>query len=363
MADYRLPINQTPPRRPTGARNSALVSQAFDGPSPQQLAPNPAGPSFSHNRSRTSSSSVLPYMNAHQHPGHPAPHPTLAAPGNYAPSRRLSSATTSTISTGGHMQTYTMSSVSSDIHRSLSSRSGSAQYSYVALMRRQKATVWCDHAQAEDPRLVAQRQQAKRRAYLELIGSAGAGRTGTLGSGKNKHGGKGVPELSPSAAYVTATVPVRLSANEVGDDDDEIELGKDGLYHRRTGSARSSLGSNHRTPSGHQRPQTGRYSSGPTPPNEGNDNPEAAQTSAPADTKNEKNESSSKDGAAASDSRDGEDEDSFGSVGEMAAPSAAVAAAQKAKKAEELRRRGSVDDRTTTMTGGVRLFVANPDTD
>ena len=31
--------------------------------------------------------------------------------------------------------------------------------------------------------------------------------------------------------------------------------------------------------------------------------------------------------------------------------------------ADELRRRGSVDDRTMTMSGAVRLFVANPDMD
>jgi hypothetical protein len=49
-------------------------------------------------------------------------------------------------------------------------------------------------------------------------------------------------------------------------------------------------------------------------------------------------------------------------VGDMTAPSAATTAAEKARKADELRRRGSVDERTTTMTN-VRLFVANPDAD
>ncbi|KAL2004177.1 hypothetical protein VTN02DRAFT_5826 [Thermoascus thermophilus] len=249
-----------------------------------------------------------------------------------------------------------MSSVSSDIYRSLSSRSGSAQLGYVALMRRQKATVWCDHAQAEDPRLVAQKRQAKKRAYMELLGSAGAGRTGTLGSGKAKHGGKGMTDLSPSA-FVGANVPVRLSANEVGDGDEDDHF-NNGLY-RRSGSNRSSLGSNHRYTSGYQRPQQGQF--GTTPPNEKNDTPEASETSAPGDAKDDKNEYS-KDGATASSGKDVDNEDSFGSVGEMAAPSAAVAAAQKAKKADELKRRGSVDDRSMTMSG-VRLFVANPDTD
>jgi hypothetical protein len=44
----------------------------------------------------------------------------------------------------------------------------------------------------------------------------------------------------------------------------------------------------------------------------------------------------------------------------VAALGAATTAAEKARKADELRRRGSVDERTTTMTN-VRLFVANPD--
>lgn len=38
-------------------------------------------------------------------------------------------------------------------------------------------------------------------------------------------------------------------------------------------------------------------------------------------------------------------------------------AAEQAKKAEELRRRGSVDERSMTMGGKGRLFVANPDLD
>ena len=44
----------------------------------------------------------------------------------------------------------------------------------------------------------------------------------------------------------------------------------------------------------------------------------------------------------------------------MSAPSAAQSATQRARRADELKRSGSVDDRTTSLTG-VRLFVANPD--
>ena len=71
--------------------------------------------------------------------------------------------------------------------------------------------------------------------------------------------------------------------------------------------------------------------------------------------------SSGKDDDAASyNSRGSEPEEYFGTVNEMSAPSAVLSAAERAKRAEELKRRGSVDDRSTSMTG-VRLFVANPD--
>jgi hypothetical protein len=59
---------------------------------------------------------------------------------------------------------------------------------------------------------------------------------------------------------------------------------------------------------------------------------------------------------------DTELEKDFGGLGDMSAPAAADTAMHKAKKADDLRRRGSVDDRTTSLTG-VRLFIANPDLD
>ncbi|KAL1981563.1 hypothetical protein VTN96DRAFT_2442 [Rasamsonia emersonii] len=247
-----------------------------------------------------------------------------------------------------------MSTSSSDIHRSASSRSANVQLGYVALMRRQKGTVWCDRAQPEDPRLLAQKRAAKQRAYMELNG---AGRTGTLGSGKIKHNGKSATDFSP-ASLVGATVPVRLSANEVGDDDEDERISSDG-FHRRTGSGRSSMGSIHRYPSGYQRPQ------GKTPPNEQADIPEVTETAPPEEKQNhhEGGESKGDDTTTTTVDKDAEEENSFGDVGDMSAPTAADAAMQRAKKAEELRRRGSVDDRTTSMTTGVRLFVANPDVD
>ena len=46
------------------------------------------------------------------------------------------------------------------------------QEPYVATLRKQKATVWCEHSQAEDPRIMASLRTAKARAILEVTGSA-----------------------------------------------------------------------------------------------------------------------------------------------------------------------------------------------
>lgn len=224
-------------------------------------------------------------------------------------------------------------------------------------MRRQKATVWCDRAQPEDARMREQILRDKKRAYLEVHGS-GAGRTGTLASGKMRHGPKGASDFSPSN-LVGAKVPVRLSANEVGDGDDDA-LSSDGAIHRRTGSGRSSLGSAHRYPSGYSRPQ-GTMGSNSTPPNEKTDLPEVSENTTAEIHEEEKSRLSSlvKDDGATTHSSEHERDDF---VGDMQAPSAVTAANEKAQKAAELRRRGSVDERTTSMTN-VRLFVANPDSD
>lgn len=202
------------------------------------------------------------------------------------------------------------------------------------------------------------REQAlrdKKRAYLEVHG-AGAGRSGTLASGKIRHGPKGAMDFSPSN-LVGAKVPVRLSANEVGDGDDDARSAEGVIMHRRTGSGRSSLGSA-RYPSGYQRPQ-GTMGSSSTPPNEKTDLPGVSENTPAEIQAEEKSRLSSlvKDDATSHTTHSSEQDDF---VPDMKAPSAAVTAAEKAKKADELRRRGSVDERTTSMTN-VRLFVANPD--
>lgn len=223
-------------------------------------------------------------------------------------------------------------------------------------MRRQKGTVWCERAQPEDARMREQALRDKKRAYLEVHG-ASAGRSATLASGKIRHGAKSGMEFSPSN-LVGAKVPVRLSANEIGDGEEDARSSEGAAMHRRTGSGRSSLGST-RYPSGYQRPQ-GTMGSNTTPPNEKTDLPDVSENTPAEIQAEEKSRVSSlvKDDAATTHTTNSSEQEDF--VPDMEAPSAAVSAAEKAKKADELRRRGSVDERTTSMTN-VRLFVANPD--
>ncbi|KAJ5795009.1 hypothetical protein N7457_001608 [Penicillium paradoxum] len=359
MTEFRMPLHQGPPvRKPLTSGQHGYGYQPYD-PSRVQIASHLASPQTTHSRTRTTSSSVLPYSSGSQHYQNAPPPPsmpqTMAIP-QYPPSRRMSSTTTSTSSTGNYPAAHMGHGVS-DIRRTASSRSANSQLGYVALMRRQKATVWCDRAQPEDPRSREQALRDKKRAYLEVHGS-NSGRTGTLASGKNRHGVKGGADFSPSN-LVGAKVPVRLSANEVGDGDDDTHS-SDGAIHRRTGSGRSSLGSAHRYPSGYSRPQ-GTMGSNSTPPNEKTDLPEVSENTPAEIHEEEKSRLSSlvKDDGATTHSSEHERDDF---VGDMRAPSAATSAAEKAQKAAELRRRGSVDERTTSMTN-VRLFVANPDSD
>lgn len=53
-----------------------------------------------------------------------------------------------------------------------SSMSINYQEPYVTTLRKQKATVWCEHSQAEDPRIMAALRTAKARAILEVTGSS-----------------------------------------------------------------------------------------------------------------------------------------------------------------------------------------------
>ena len=247
-------------------------------------------------------------------------------------------------------------------------------------MRKQKATVWCDRSQHEDPRMVAQAKAAKMRATMEIVGGNTQVRTsmsGSMGSGSLGVRQKIRHQFPPkavgysSANLVGSGVPMRLSASEVGDEDnsDDDADSQRNPYHQRTGSGRSSLASNQRLAAYNQRPP-GRLSQGSTPPSGHGSSPsegfpgleDTAETPVPggqqrrADTDYFQHPPGN--GGSGSSS---EREASFGNVGDMNAPPISSIRGDDKKSAEELSRRGSVDERAATMRGAVRLFVANPD--
>ncbi|KAL8649684.1 MAG: hypothetical protein Q9210_004255 [Variospora velana] len=292
-------------------------------------------------------------------------------------SRRTPSTSTTSTANTNHIPSRTSSTVSNPLSRTSSARSGQSvtASSYVALMRKQKATVWCDRAQREDPRIIAQQKAAKMRATREIVGGTNIiGRTstsGSLGSGglgvrsKIRHHG-----LAKQAGYSYGNmlggvgVPLRLSASEVGDEGSPRPDGDSGrAMHQRNDSGRSSMGSNKWLNTSSQRGH--RYSEGSTLHSGGGgsingeaDIPELEETPVPRDYARAQDYFGSEAAASRSTSSS---ETEFGEVGQMNGPPAAGSAKKEGKKtAEELSRRGSVDERANTMTG-VRLFVANPD--
>jgi hypothetical protein len=340
-----------------------------------------AQPSQSQSKTRTTSSSALPYRDLSAIPA-PAPNSAKPIP-SITPKATMSTATTMcSMSSGsptyGIQRQVTTSTSTSGRRQSTSSRSSSTPTSYVALMRKQKATVWCDRSQNIDLKVAAAQKAAKQRADMEVLGGAiGPGRASTVAPasmvGKIRH--HGVPK---APGYVPANmsgagVPLRLSANEMlGDEDEGRSVGDTGssINHTRSGSGRSSTHSA-KYPSGYPRPGPGRFSSNSTPPSEGEDGsphrdiPELTETpgAGQTDHRHEYFDTRKTTHTSTIISRRSESEDSFGDVKEMKAPSAAKQATQQASKSEDLRRRGSVDERAMSMSTGVRLFVANPDLD
>jgi hypothetical protein len=261
-------------------------------------------------------------------------------------------------------------------------------------MRKQKATVWCDRAQHEDPRLLAAQRAAKIRAHMEVVGGATL-RTITSGSGsmsnsnrvaaKIRHHGKAsLVGYSPGTHFGVGGVPMRLSATEVegGDSDDDAESGTGQAYHQRSGSGRSSVSSARRGLTYARQSGTsltsGRLSVGHTPPSESEGvfpdtlhehaekTPVAGSHSWQKDYFPPTAGSTHSAGSASS----GERADCLGELtGTEAARLASnrllkstITREKSTKNPDELRRRGSVDDRSMTISA-VRLFVANPDVD
>ncbi|KAJ4293415.1 hypothetical protein N0V90_008698 [Kalmusia sp. IMI 367209] len=309
-----------------------------------------------HSRTRTTSSGVFPV----------APSPTTSTMNSQYPPQMYSgslrrtptSSTSSTSGTPGRTN-------SGALRRSSSARSGNSPSSYVALMRKQKATVWCDRAQYDDPRVVAQQRQAKMRAVMEVAGGGhhvplrnSSGGSSVAAGVRSKVRHHGVPKASLYAPIATAGsgVPMRLSASEVdeGDSEDNASIGQSaGPYHHRTGSGRSSLGSGrhlaYANRSSNSTPPSGQNSS----PGEMADLPEE-ETPVPNYTPNDYFEHT-KTGLSGGSGSSGER--NFGDIGQMPQGLPKV---DPEKNNSDLHRRGSVDERTTTMSN-TRLFIANPD--
>lgn len=354
---------QVPHRRPVGGDYQLPPAKIL--PTSLPLRQQPPAPTHAH--SRTVSSSIFPA------PAYSQPQNTYTQTVGHN-RRSASNATASTMSSQGGPG-RSPSSVSITLRRSASARSGQSfvPTSYVALMRKQKATVWCDRAQHEDPRVAAQAKQAKMRAVLEVSGgnqprtststSMGSSSLGMRSKITNRHHNTAKPIGYSANLLGTTGVPMRLSASEVGDEDhsEGDDAHSQGFRGQRSGSGRSSLVNSGRLSALNQR-QSGRLSTGSTPPSGQSASPAEPDKDTPLAGVNRRRTTGEDyfqhppgNGGSGS---SGEGEAKFGDIGDMEAPKTVV---KEGKSAEELSRRGSVDERATTMRGAVRLFVANPD--
>ncbi|GAB1314213.1 Chromatin assembly factor 1 subunit rlf2 [Madurella fahalii] len=354
---------------------------------------------YTHSRTRTTSSNTFPAPMQAPVPSHSyQPQMHLVQPQGNHQRRSPSVNTFSTVSSGGMAPPPAYrTSPTIDIRRSTSSRSGDAPGSpqssgYVALLRKQKATVWCDRAQYEDPRLLAQQRAAKMRANREIVGSGsglglgpnvGTGRTstglsstGTRVAAKIRHHGKNtVVDYSPGNNFNgVGGVPLRLSATEVeGEESDDDDAVTQRMHHRRTGSSgRNSIASGRRAmpyrSSGGLGPANSqggaaKWSPGDTPERRGSlaeDMKQGEPALAGDDSASGKARSF---GSGSSGERLDNVPDLTVSGPHLANNSlkhATVTREKSVKSADELRRRGSVDERTMTL-GASRLYIANPD--
>ncbi len=278
-----------------------------------------------------------------------------------------------------------------DVRRSTSSRSGGTPNSpraggYVALLRKQKATVWCDRAQYEDPRLQAQQRAAKVRANREVVGAGsglgigpvGPGRTSTgLSSTGGKvaakirhHGKPTVIGYSPGSNFNgVGGVPLRLSATEVeGEESEDDDAAIQRLHHRRTGSSgRNSISSGRRAPPYRSSGGVGAASSQPGGATKWSPSGTPERTGSLVDDKQGGQDSGSTKARSFASGSSGERLDNVPEL-TVNAPHlannsqklATVTREKSVKSADELRRRGSVDERTMTLSTG-RLYIANPD--
>ena len=386
MVDYRAPsYNQFPHRKP-------VVGSSMPPPVPAKHAlrinpshnlgqnlygpPSATSPSSPRARRRTSSSGTLPYD--------PPPFYYYPSSTTNTMYRRPSTTTkggsldpTIPVTIKRSASTYTANSAATSSHNA-----------YVATLRRQKATVWCDRSQSEDPCLMAALQAARLRAAVEVVGSStsaflngynhhglgsatgsaassvSGGRTGKLGR-SSTHGKSWTTAATTSppgigGGSLPSGVPARLSATEVlGDDDDDIEGGRYGgggvpAIRARSGSGRSSLNSNHRRTNRTSSMMSDanrnvtlqhRTSNGSTPSRSSRSSAAAVEEATPPSS------------AAVKKKPKGMDS------GPSPYSSPTVSSAVP-RRDNTLKRRGSLDEqevvRTMTLSGN-RLFVANPD--
>lgn len=350
--------------------------------------PQPRAPPdsiYGHSRTRTSSSGAYPITLAVQSTAPlPAQHMQYSR-------RSPSVGTFSTTSTVAPPAAY-RTSPTTDLRRSTSSRSGGASpalTSYVAALRRQKGTVWCDRAQPEDPRQAYALRQAKLKANAEMIGprvsagyngtppgrtSTGISATGKVAAKIRHHGKPAVVGYTPGENHVgVGGVPPRLSATEVegeSTDDDEAVATRQ-LHHRRTGSSgRSSTASGrrglgYRSSGGLGSQRDRRWSPGGTP-----ERTSSMVDGAPGARQEEviggRSDAASGKARSTGSGSSAERADNVGELGNAARLASnslihsAITREKSVKSAEELKRRGSVDERTATMSAG-RLYIANPD--
>ncbi|ERT01353.1 uncharacterized protein SPSK_07662 [Sporothrix schenckii 1099-18] len=375
----------------------------------------PVDPSqmYRHSRTRTTSSNVFPNAAPQQHL---PPHMQPREPQMSHAQRSASVNTFSTVSSGGGGSgnmappAAYRTSPTNDVRRSTSSRSGSAsvapQTSYVALLRRQKATVWSERAQFEDPRIAAQQKAARMRANREIHGAGGGGGGGYNGgvggtrtstgissaggkmSAKIRHHGSkaGALGFGADSNYVgIGGVPLRLSATEVEpEDSDEDDFGAGGsgmrLNHRRTGSSgRSSTASGRRNPpyrtstGGLVTSGSGSGSGSGTRRYSPNDTPERADslvddgaftTSAASGLRDDAASEKARSTASGSSAERADNVPDMASSNRLPANSTinqTLTRERSTRNPEDLRRRGSVDERTMTLSTAGRLFIANPD--
>jgi len=214
--------------------------------------------------------------------------------------------------------------------------------------------------------------------------SSASNRTGTLGGVRSKmrghHGGMKSSQYAPGL-HPASGVPMRLSANEVDDEDEERgsdeerrlgTMSGQGRWHRRTESARSSLGSGSRmstygdrTPPAQHQPQYQQYP-GAAPPPASFSRSSTDEHAAQSPVSSFYNTPTRPAAPQQRDSDDTDRENSFGGVGGLPqrfGTGQSLGEDLGKSNSDDLKRRGSVDERTMTMSGYGRLFVANPDLD